>query len=63
MIRKLFISILLINIIAIYSIFNFIYPKINDSENLKKQIVDIKNTNDLINAYSNLVMEIVPADE
>jgi hypothetical protein len=63
MIKKLFLSILSINTIVFYFIFNFIYPKIEIEQTYINQVVDIKITNEIINKYSNLVLEMVPANE
>jgi hypothetical protein len=63
MIKKIFTSILVLNIILINIAINFLVPKIEINSELTKKVVDIKNTNDLINTYSNLIMEIVPANE
>lgn len=63
MIKKIFASILILNIIFINFISYLIVPKIEIDENIRQKVVDIKNTNDLINTYSNLIMEIVPANE
>jgi|LakMenEpi03Aug12_release.lakeMendotaPanAssembly.Ray.scaffolds.fasta_scaffold3915421_1 hypothetical protein len=63
MIKKIFTSILVLNIILINIAINFLVPKIEINLELTKKVVDIKNTNDLINTYSNLIMEIVPANE
>ena len=63
MIKKIFTSILVLNIILINIAINFLVPKIEINLELTKKVVDIKNTNDLINTYSNLLMEIGPANE
>ena len=63
MIKKIFASILILNIIFINFISYLIVPKIKIDQTILEKVVDIKNTNDLINTYSNLIMEIVPANE
>jgi hypothetical protein len=63
MIRKIFPSIIIINVILINLIINFLNPELKIEENVLNKLVDIKNTNDLINTYSNLLMEIGPANE
>lgn len=60
--KKIFTLLLLINALIIYIVISAIYPRIQ-YENLLKNIIDINNSNVLINTYSNLIMEIVPADE
>ena len=40
-----------------------IVPRTKIDQTILEKVVDIKNTNDLINTYSNLIMEIVPANE
>jgi len=63
MIKKILASIIVLNIIFINFISGFIVPKVKVEETIIEKVVDIKNTNDLINTYSNLIMEIVPANE
>jgi hypothetical protein len=63
MIKKIFASILILNIIFINFISYLIVPKIKIDQTILEKVVDIKNTNDLINTYSILIMEIVPANE
>jgi len=65
MIRKILISIILIN-----SIFFYIFLKVLISNvqievrsNFEKNIVDIKKSNEIIDTYSNYVNEIIPANE
>jgi hypothetical protein len=60
--KKLFILLLTINLIVIYAGINTFSPRAN-YQNIINNIIDIKKSNDLINIYSNLIMEIVPADE
>lgn len=63
MIKKILIIIFLVNTIGIS-----FFLSLKDKDELKKaklyekNIVDIKNSNDLINTYSNLIKEIVPAN-
>jgi hypothetical protein len=64
MYKKIFVTVFLINVIFLSVFFGISNP--NESlkaENLEKIIVDIKNSNALINTYSNLIKEIIPADE
>ncbi len=63
MIKKIFASILILNVIFINFISYLVVPRIEIDEKIREKVVDIKNTNDLINTYSNLIMEIVPANE
>jgi hypothetical protein len=63
MIKKLFISLLLLNSIIAYIVFATLNPTLEVDKNKFNQIVDIKFTSGLIRKYSNLVMEIVPANE
>jgi hypothetical protein len=63
MIKKIFASILILNIIFINFISYLIVPRTKIDQTILEKVVDIKNTNDLINTYSNLIMEIVPANE
>jgi hypothetical protein len=63
MIKKLLPSILILNIVIINLIINFLNPQVLIEELIQNKIIDIKNTSDLINTYSNLIMEIVPANE
>lgn len=63
MLKKIIIILFLINVIMI-SYFMSMYNKneVQKTIEFEKNIVDIKNTNGLINTYSNLIKEIVPAN-
>lgn len=63
MIKKLFLSILALNTVVFYFVFNSIYPRIEIDKSYLNQVVDIKITNEIISKYSNLVLEMVPANE
>ena len=64
MYKKIFVTVFLINVIFLSVFFGISNPNENlKAENLEKIIVDIKNSNALINTYSNLIKEIIPADE
>ena len=65
MIRKILITIILINTIFFYI---FIRVLINNVQvdftyGFEKNIVDIKKSNEIIDTYSNYVNEIIPANE
>lgn len=65
MIRKILITIILINTIFFYI---FIRVLINNVQieftyGYEKNIVDIKKSNEIIDTYSNYVNEIIPANE
>lgn len=65
MIRKILITIILINTIFFYI---FIRVLINNLQvdftyGFEKNIVDIKKSNEIIDTYSNYVNEIIPANE
>jgi hypothetical protein len=65
MIKKVLISIVLINTIFFY-IFLKVLMSNNQTEfttNFEKNIVDIKKSNEIIDTYSNYVNEIIPANE
>ena len=64
MYKKIFVTVFLINVIFLSVFFGISNPNERlKAENLEKIIVDIKNSNALINTYSNLIKEIIPADE
>jgi len=64
MIKKVFITVFLINVIFITILLEFNnYSILEKSKNLEKKIVDIQNSNVLINTYSNLIKENIPANE
>ena len=60
--KKIFIYLLLINTFVFYFYINLFSPRY-EYKNILNNIIDINNTNVLINTYSNLIMEIVPANE
>lgn len=60
--KKIFLYLLLINTIVIYLYINIFSPR-DKFENIINNVIDINNKNVLINTYSNLIMEIVPANE
>lgn len=65
MIKKVLISIVLINTIFFY-IFLKVLMNNNQTEfttKFEKNIVDIKKSNEIIDTYSNYVNEIIPANE
>jgi hypothetical protein len=63
MIKKILATVIILNAILINLITNYLYPKVSYSNEIDKKVIDIKNTNDLINTYSNLIISIVPANE
>ena len=64
MYKKIFVTVFLINVIFLSVFFGISNPSESlKAENLEKIIVDIKNSNALINTYSNLIKEIIPAYE
>lgn len=62
MIKKLFITLLLISVIASNFILLSTVNKNQEITELKKRILDIENTNALIDIYSNLFNELIPAN-
>ncbi len=65
MIKKVFISIILINTIFFYIFMKVLntQEQVEKQEIIEKNIVDINKTNGLINTYSNYVEKLIPADE
>jgi hypothetical protein len=64
MFKKIFITVLLINVIFFNILVSYSNKEIEKkSESIEKKVVDIKSANDLINTYSNLIKEIIPANE
>jgi hypothetical protein len=64
MIKKVFITVFLINVIFITILLEFNnYSILEKSKNLEKKIVDIQNSNVLINTNSNLIKENITANE
>ncbi len=62
MIKKLFITLLLISVISSNFILISTVNKNQEITELKKRILDIENTNALIDIYSNLFNELIPAN-
>jgi hypothetical protein len=64
MIKKIFITVFLINVIFISVLIEVNnYTILENSKEIEKKIVDIRNSNDLINTYSILIKENIPANE
>jgi hypothetical protein len=64
MIKKVFITVFLINVIFICALAELNnYTILQKSKEIEKKIVDIRNSNVLINTYSNLIKENIPANE
>ena len=64
MIKKVFITVFLINVIFISALAELNnYSILQKSKEIEKKIVDIRNSNVLINTYSNLIKENIPANE
>ena len=64
MFKKIFITVLLINVIFFNIFANLDNSEVEKkTESIEKKVVDIKSANDLINTYSNLIKEIIPANE
>ena len=64
MIKKIFITVFLINVIFITVLIQINnYSILENSKEIEKKIVDIRNSNDLINTYSILINENIPANE
>ena len=64
MIKKIFITVFLINVIFITVLTEINnYSILENSKEIEKKIVDIRNSNDLINTYSILIKENIPANE
>jgi hypothetical protein len=64
MIKKVFITVFLINVIFISALAELNnYSILKKSKEIEKKIVDIRNSNVLINTYSNLIKENIPANE
>lgn len=62
MIKKIFITILLITFVSSNFILQSTLSEQNGSEEIKKRILDMQTTNGLIEIYSNLFNEIIPAN-
>lgn len=63
MIKKIFITLLLITSITLNFFLNQISIKNEKLEEIEKRTLDMRNTNDLIDTYSNLFIELKPANE
>lgn len=64
MIKKIFITVFLVNVIFITLLIEINnYSILENSKEIEKKIVDIRNSNDLINTYSILIKENIPANE
>lgn len=62
MIKKLFITILLITAVSTNFILISTISKEKKNEEIEKRILDINSTNALIESYSNLFNELIPAN-
>lgn len=62
MIKKLFITILLITFVSVNFILQTTISNKRNEEELKKRILDMRDTNGLIDIYSNLFNELIPAN-
>ena len=62
MIKKLFITILLITFVITNYILQTTLSKNEESIELKNRILDMRSTNGLIEIYSNLFNELIPAN-
>jgi len=62
MIKKIFITLLLITLMISNLILHTRINTQKENEEINKRILDIKTTNDLIDTYSNLFNELIPAN-
>jgi len=62
MIKKLFITILLITFASSNFIIQTTVKTSTENTELKKKLLDMKTTNGLIDIYSNLFNELIPAN-
>lgn len=62
MIKKIFITLLLITFVSSNFILQTTLSEQNGSEEIKKRILDMQSTNGLIEIYSNLFNELIPAN-
>lgn len=62
MIKKIFITILLITLVSTNFILQTTLSEQKESEEIKKRILDMQYTNGLIELYSNLFNELIPAN-
>jgi len=62
MIKKIFITLLLVCTVSINYILLTTVPKAKLNIEIQNKLLDIDTTNDLIDVYSNLVKELIPAN-
>ena len=62
MIKKIFITLLLVCTVSINYILLTTVPKAKLNKEIQNKLLDIDATNDLIDVYSNLVKELIPAN-
>jgi peptidoglycan hydrolase CwlO-like protein len=62
MIKKIFITLLLVCAASINFILLTTVPKAKINTEIQNKLLDIDTTNDLIDIYSNLVKELIPAN-
>ncbi len=62
MIKKIFITLLLVCTVSINYILLTTVPKAKLNKEIQNKLLDIDTTNDLIDVYSNLVKELIPAN-
>ena len=62
MIKKIFITLLLVCAVSINFILLTTVPKAKINSEIQNKLLDIDTTNDLIDIYSNLVKELIPAN-
>lgn len=62
MIKKIFITLLLVCAVSINFILLNTVPKAKINIEVQNKLLDIDTTNDLIDVYSNLVKELIPAN-
>jgi hypothetical protein len=62
MIKKIFITLLLVCTVSINYILLTTIPKAKLNKEIQNKLLDIDTTNDLIDVYSNLVKELIPAN-
>ena len=62
MIKKIFITLLLVCTVSINYILLTTVPKAKINKEIQNKLLDIDTTNDLIDVYSNLVKELIPAN-
>jgi len=62
MIKKIFITLLLVCTVSINYILLTTVPKAKLNKEIQNKLLDIDTTNALIDVYSNLVKELIPAN-